>query len=234
MNVKRSLYTLVLCLSITLAGLSTAAPAQAAKLAVSMTFNASPEPVSKGSTISLLGRAWNGSTGNGAFVSFYFKKLGAATFTYVGKSTASSAGHFGKKVTAVTSGTWQALYWGNSGRAQGVRTDYVQVVQMQLVTRFREASSGVKQTTTFAISSGVRLNITWTATCETAGNWFEVKYTGSTGQFVHMRWTVDSSWTYFRGVNHLIPNSSAGSLYIDAPADCAYVLKAKQNVNVKV
>ncbi|BCJ53411.1 hypothetical protein Asp14428_48860 [Actinoplanes sp. NBRC 14428] len=103
--------------------------AHAAQATVKMTFNAAPEPVVKGATVTLSGRVWVGATGNRAKVSFYFRKSGTAAFTYKGFTTATNAGNFTRRYVADTTGTWKAVFAGTAARKNAARLDAVQVVQ---------------------------------------------------------------------------------------------------------
>ncbi|MEV4704537.1 hypothetical protein [Actinoplanes sp. NPDC049316] len=117
------------------AGTAQAAPAApaapAAQTAVKMTFNATPEPALKGSTVTLTGRVWLGATGNRGKVSFYFRKAGTAStaFTYRGYANTNDAGNFTRRYVADTTGTWKAVFAGTAARKNAARLDAVQVVQ---------------------------------------------------------------------------------------------------------
>ncbi|MEV6598868.1 hypothetical protein AB0M36_18700 [Actinoplanes sp. NPDC051346] len=114
-------------------------PAQAAPAAVKMTFNAAPEPVVKGRTVTLTGRVWVGATGNRSRVSFYFRKAGTAANAYVykGFATATNAGNFTRRFTAETTGTWKAVFAGTAARRNAARLDAVRVIQ----TRSKEIAN---------------------------------------------------------------------------------------------
>ncbi|MEV4640357.1 hypothetical protein AB0J80_23720 [Actinoplanes sp. NPDC049548] len=103
--------------------------AHAAPAAVKMTFNAAPEPVAKGATVTLTGRVWIGATGNRSRVDFYFRKTGTAPYTYKGFTTSTDAGAFTRRFTAETTGTWKAVFAGTKTRKNAARLDAVQVIQ---------------------------------------------------------------------------------------------------------
>lgn len=81
-------------------------------------FNASPEPVSKGKTITVAGTlkrdttAWKAFSGQS--VKIYFQAKGATTWTYEGTAKTSSTGHFSHGFKAAKDGTWRATYAGGS------------------------------------------------------------------------------------------------------------------------
>ncbi|MFC9972029.1 hypothetical protein ACFVH6_14170 [Spirillospora sp. NPDC127200] len=94
-------------------------------------FNASPEPVRKGRTVTLAG-ALQRNTGTwkpfgGQPVSFYFLPKGSKKWTYLGKATADKYGRFRKGFKATKDGTWRAYYGGTAADARTYRDDYVDV-----------------------------------------------------------------------------------------------------------
>ncbi|NVI92537.1 hypothetical protein [Actinomadura sp. BRA 177] len=95
-------------------------------------FNASPEPVKKGATITvkgLLNRYMPESKpGPGANIHIYFKPAGSSTWTKMAITKTASNGWFKKTFTASKDGTWLARYWG-SGTYIGSNapSDYVDV-----------------------------------------------------------------------------------------------------------
>ncbi|MFI1221052.1 MULTISPECIES: hypothetical protein [unclassified Streptomyces] len=86
-----------------------------------LTVNASPEPVSKGRTITVTGKVtranWEtrkyGSYG-GRTVSLQFKPSGAASYTTVKKVLANGSGALKTTVKASRTGTWRWVYYGNT------------------------------------------------------------------------------------------------------------------------
>ncbi|MER5469675.1 hypothetical protein ABZX90_23265 [Streptomyces sp. NPDC002935] len=105
------------------------------KRAAKATTNASPEPVTKGKSITVTGKVTraNWSTKNydaysGRTVSLQFRAKGADTFKTVKKATTSSTGGLKATVTASVDGYYRWVYYGNS--TTGVATsaaDYVDV-----------------------------------------------------------------------------------------------------------
>lgn len=84
-------------------------------------FNAAPEPVRKGKTITVsgslqrytsAGTAWRAFSGQS--VKIYFQAKGATTWTYEGSAKTSSTGHFSHGFKAAKDGTWRATYAGSS------------------------------------------------------------------------------------------------------------------------
>jgi hypothetical protein len=81
-------------------------------------FNASPEPVSKGKTITVGGNlqryttAWKAHSGQS--VKIYFAAKGATSWTYEATAKTSSTGHFSHTFTAAKDGTWRATYAGTT------------------------------------------------------------------------------------------------------------------------
>ncbi|MFF3660584.1 hypothetical protein [Streptomyces olivochromogenes] len=105
------------------------------KRAAKATANASPEPVTKGKSITVTGKLTraNWSTKrydaySGCTVSLQFRAKGADTFKTVKKATTSSTGGLKATVTASVDGSYRWVYYGNS--TTGVATsaaDYVDV-----------------------------------------------------------------------------------------------------------
>ncbi|MBA9002281.1 hypothetical protein [Thermomonospora cellulosilytica] len=96
-------------------------------------FNASPEPVTKGRPITVQGRldrlvgsSWKALTG--ASVTVYFKPNGSTTWTAKATVKTGSTGWFKKSFTASKDGTWMVKYNGSSANL-GVQGpgDYVDV-----------------------------------------------------------------------------------------------------------
>ncbi|MFD5819567.1 calcium-binding protein [Streptomyces sp. NPDC127038] len=97
-------------------------------------FNASPEPVSKGKTITVSGTLNRASW---SYMKYYgygsqpvqlqFKKAGASTYSTVKTVTTSSSGYAKTTVTASVDGTWRFHYAGNSASSVADAYDYVDV-----------------------------------------------------------------------------------------------------------
>lgn len=84
-------------------------------------FNAGPEPVRKGKTITVSGTLqrytseWTGWRAfSGQSVKVYFQAKGAKGWTYEGRATTSGPGHFSHGFTAAKDGTWRVTYAGSS------------------------------------------------------------------------------------------------------------------------
>lgn len=81
-------------------------------------FNASPEPVTKGKAITVQGRldrlvgSWKPAAA-GAVIAFYFKPTGATSWTSMGSVKTSSTGWYKKAFTASKDGTWMVKYAGS-------------------------------------------------------------------------------------------------------------------------
>jgi hypothetical protein len=82
-------------------------------------FNASPEPVTKGKAITVKGRldrligTWKPAAANAA-ITIYFKPTGATTWTGMASIKTNSTGWFSKTFTASKDGYWMAKYNGSS------------------------------------------------------------------------------------------------------------------------
>ncbi|MCX4989129.1 MULTISPECIES: hypothetical protein [unclassified Streptomyces] len=105
------------------------------KRAAKATTNASPEPVTKGKSITVTGKVTRANWGtkkydaySGRTVSLQFRAKGADAFKTVKKATTSSTGGLKATVTASVDGYYRWVYYGNS--TTGVATsaaDYVDV-----------------------------------------------------------------------------------------------------------
>jgi hypothetical protein len=91
--------------------------------AVKMTFSATPAWVSAGASVTLSGRAWAATSGNGARVDLYVQKQGTSAWTLAGSTTPSNAGVYHRTVRASTTGTFRAVYRGNTSRKPATRYD---------------------------------------------------------------------------------------------------------------
>ncbi|MGI5166240.1 hypothetical protein ACQEU3_17960 [Spirillospora sp. CA-253888] len=95
-------------------------------------FNASPEPVRKGRTVTVKGDLHRmtgkpAGTMTGQKVSFYFLPKGAKKWTYLAGTTTDRKGHFSRGFKAVQDGTWRAYYAGSSAFIKWHADDYVDV-----------------------------------------------------------------------------------------------------------
>ncbi|MFF9406160.1 DUF5707 domain-containing protein [Streptomyces anandii] len=97
-------------------------------------FNAGPEPVSKGKTITVTGTLKRASWsylkyyGYGSqSVQLQFKKAGSSTYSTVKTIKSSSSGYLKTTVTASVDGTWRFHYAGNGNSSVADAYDYVDV-----------------------------------------------------------------------------------------------------------
>ncbi|GAA2119925.1 hypothetical protein [Actinomadura napierensis] len=95
-------------------------------------FNASPEPVKKGKSITVKGLLYRfmdkAVTAPNAPVTIYFKPSGSSTWTQMAVVKTASNGWFSKNFTASKDGTWMAAYTGSANYfASDKPTDYVDV-----------------------------------------------------------------------------------------------------------
>lgn len=102
---------------------------------VSGSFNASPEPIAKGRTLSLTGHLvladWTNDRYNNfgnRTVGIEFRPKDSTTYTQVKTVTLSSGGYLNTTVTASSDGYWRAHYHGNTYASAGISVgDYVDV-----------------------------------------------------------------------------------------------------------
>ncbi|MFE1510510.1 hypothetical protein [Streptomyces sp. NPDC058726] len=86
-----------------------------------LTVNASPEPVSKGRTITVTGKVTRADwetrkyvSYGGRLVSLQFKPAGTASYATVKKVYANGSGNLRTTVKASKTGTWRWVYYGNT------------------------------------------------------------------------------------------------------------------------
>ncbi|NYV78357.1 hypothetical protein [Streptomyces sp. UH6] len=86
-----------------------------------LTVNASPEPVTKGKSITVTGKVTRADwetrkyvSYGGRLVSLQFKPAGSTSYTTVKKVYANSSGDLRTTVTASRTGTWRWVYHGNT------------------------------------------------------------------------------------------------------------------------
>jgi hypothetical protein len=109
-----------------------------------MVLNPSATTVSRGDTVRLSGRVWQGRIGNEAQVYFSFQKRGTTTWAPAGSTRADSRGEFVKTVRATTTGTWKAATRASATRAATARGRLVNVlgtVPRQIATWSAPASN---------------------------------------------------------------------------------------------
>jgi hypothetical protein len=100
----------------------------------SLTYDAAPEPVKKGSKLTHTGQLKFDPVGYGAkygakgvAVRFYFKATGTKTYVYKGQTVTGKNGAYSKKITATKSGIWKAVYAGSSTRQAQTKYDTVKI-----------------------------------------------------------------------------------------------------------
>ena len=104
-------------------------PPPAKRHATWRAFNASPEPVVKGKSITIKGRLLADGQPLKATVRVQFRPSGAKTYTTIKKSTTRSDGWLSTTVGAVRSGVWRAVYSGSVTISSATsRTDNVKVI----------------------------------------------------------------------------------------------------------
>jgi hypothetical protein len=100
----------------------------------SLTYDASPEPVKRGTSLTHKGQLKFDPYGfgsmygpSGVTVTLFFKKNGTSTYVSKGSVQTGSNGAYTKKITASDSGTWKAVYAGSSTRQAQTVYDSVSV-----------------------------------------------------------------------------------------------------------
>jgi hypothetical protein len=111
-------------------------------------FDAAPEPVGKGSTLTLTGKL--GVTGQP--VSFYFRRYGSTTWTYKGRATTDQSGAFRTSYVADVDGTWEARYAGDATHLPTTASDYVDVKYRTSISSFNAAPEPVAKGKTITVS----------------------------------------------------------------------------------
>ncbi|MEU8118789.1 hypothetical protein AB0C21_08765 [Spirillospora sp. NPDC049024] len=94
-------------------------------------FNAAPEPVKKGGTVTVMGTLYRQTskwyTYSGKTITFYFLPKGSSKWVYMGKQATDRIGRFRKGFKATKDGTWRAYSGATSTYAKTYRDDYVDV-----------------------------------------------------------------------------------------------------------
>jgi len=100
----------------------------------SLTYNASPEPVKRGKSLTHTGQlkfdpySWGDMYGaKGVTVKFYFRKYSWTNYVYKGSVVTGSGGKYSKKIAAWDSGWWKAVYVGSNVRQPQTKWDEVVV-----------------------------------------------------------------------------------------------------------
>ena len=159
--------------------------------AARMTFDAGPEPVAKGATVTLAGRVWRDKRREKARVEFYFHANGtpANSYTYQGFATTTPAGEFSRAYVAQTTGTWKAVFAGSPTLRNAARLDTVQVFQR----RSREIAGWSEQTRSWQ-SPSIRIP---TRTYKAIMSW---TCAPNSSPSIDLTWTADDGGTeYVRG-----------------------------------
>lgn len=95
-----------------------------------VSFNASPEPVKKGKTITAAGTLkFDGKVASKATVKIYFKATGAKAYTLKSTVVTTTKGYFNRKYKATTTGTWKVTYPGSSTHNTVTKGDTVKVTK---------------------------------------------------------------------------------------------------------
>lgn len=113
-------------------------PASADAPVGSATFNASPEPVHRGSYTHLSGSGYNdyvkyrlGGYGE-SYVNLWFKKAGTTSYVYKGYDYMTPGGYYSKYIRQYSSGTWmmKVVWYDDEGfKYRGpVKWDYVKAI----------------------------------------------------------------------------------------------------------
>ncbi|GAA3339555.1 hypothetical protein GCM10020358_23740 [Amorphoplanes nipponensis] len=196
-----------------------------------MSFDAGPEPVVKGATITLTGRVWRTARGNQTTVDFYFHPATAPanSYTYQGSATTTDAGDFRRRVVAQTTGTWKAVFAGSASRRNAARLDTVQVFQR----RSREIAGWSAQTPSWQ-SPALRIP---TPEYKAVVNW-TCPATGS--PFIHLSWTARGGGSeYVHGAQPAGALTLAGhaggrrgSFRVTTSADCTWRVRVFSGITV--
>lgn len=100
----------------------------------SLTYNASPEPVKRGKSLTHKGQlkfdpySFGEMYGaKGMTIKFYFRKNGSTSYVYKGSVVTGAGGKYSKKIVARDSGTWKAVYAGTAARQAQTKSDKVAV-----------------------------------------------------------------------------------------------------------
>lgn len=104
------------------------------KRPTSLTYNASPEPVKRGTALTHTGRLMFDPYSYGAMygargitLKIYFRKYNTSSYVYKGSVVTGSGGYYNRKLTAWDSGVWKVVYAGAAGRQARTMYDAVSV-----------------------------------------------------------------------------------------------------------
>lgn len=135
-----------------------------------VSFNASPEPVGKGSKLKVVATLQTASATDNVWrplaktpVVIEFRSKGGKTWSRTTTVTANSKGVVSASVTAVKDGTWRARYAGTADRAAAVSSsDNVDVKLRTAVSGFNASPEPVRKGRTITVKGTLRsLDGTW-------------------------------------------------------------------------
>ena len=215
-----------------------AAPAQAMLYTSSISFNASPEPLAAGSFVTLSGTAGYKSSGNVAAVRFYFRRHNGTAFTLIGTTSAVSTGAFKLQVKQSTSGTWKAVYAGNSIRKPVTSNlDYVEAKAWRNVVSNRFSYTGVGDYTspvlTWYTDRPAKVSVQVQCTEASPFNFYGVAWFG------HPNWGFDDARFDFTGTStsgssFIYPDQRTGYIDIVTQDGCTGTVTVSQVVRAYV
>lgn len=201
-------------------------PSHAAVTTAGITINATPEPVTAGSYVTIKGRVGPGSAGNAGTVRVYFKKRTSSTYVWKATIKSTNAGYYSARSKQDTTGTWKAVFAGNHYRTSAFATDYVQAKAWRNVPVVRADYTGVGDYTGPVMnwSTTVAAKVNVAVSCDSAvAPFLTVRWYG------HPVWSFDSAWfepsagaTVFYGSSYIYPDKPTGYLEIATQSDCVW------------
>lgn len=236
---RRRLQVLLVAVAAMLGGAVVAAPAQATVYTSTITFNASPEPLAAGASVTLSGTAGYKTTLNAGTVRFYFRKWNANTYSLITSTKAAASGKFSMTARQTTSGYWKAVYGGNSVRKAATSSvDYVEARAWQNVDSVRFSRSDVGDYTgpVAAWYTDRAASVSVRATCDAPSEY----------NFLYVIWNGKPTWGYsaasfdFDGraaiakSQFLYPDEKTGYIEIATQAGCSWTVTVKQRVRAYV
>ncbi len=214
-------------------------PVEAAISNSSITFNASPEPLTAGGTVTLSGKAGYGNSNNASTVRFYFRRHNATTYTLITSTSTSSSGGFSKQTRHTTSGYWKAVYAGNAARRPVTSTvDYVEAKAWRNINSVRfthhaTASDYKSPVKTWYTDRSARVSAQVTCTRASEYNFLSVTWNG------HPEWgfehaSFDFTGTSTSGASYIYPDQRTGYMEISTQAGCSWTVTVTQAVRAYV
>jgi hypothetical protein len=236
---RRRLQVLMIAVAAVLGGTAVAAPAQATVYTSTISFNASPEPLTAGASVTLSGTAGYKNSLNAGTVRFYFRKWNTSTYTLITSTTAVASGTFSKTVKQTTSGYWKAVYAGNSVRRPVTSTvDYVEAKAWRTVSSVRFTRSDVGDYTgpvsTWYTDRSAAVSVR--ATCDEPSDF----------NFLYVVWNGKPAWGYsaasfdFGGraaiakSQFVYPDEKSGYIEVTTQAGCSWTVTITQRVRAYV